>query len=68
MLDVPETVQVEIADKNGRVHVLLDAGGDHIVTKFMDDPKRGLFVIMMPCDSFGFDRAVERAKRAKVFL
>lgn len=62
------TTEFEMSDRSGAVHVLLDPAGDHIVTKLMDDPKRGQFALMLPAESFAFEGWVKRAERARAFL
>lgn len=61
--------EVLIADRNGEMHIFLDnAGGDHIVTKFIVGRRGEKFETTLPHGSWAWDRAVERARRAVVFI
>jgi hypothetical protein len=59
----PVGIELTIADRSGEMHVLLDPGGDHIVTKFIVSPKGDQFETTLPYDSWAWERAVDRAYR-----
>lgn len=66
---VKETlVDLTLEDRNGEMHVLLDPGGDHIVTKIKLEKTGNEVEVHIPAESWAWDRAVLRASRAKVFL
>lgn len=61
--------EVLIADRRGEMHVFLDPrGDDHIVTKFIVNPRGDKFETPLPYGSWAWDRAVARAYRAVAFL
>lgn len=61
-------MELTLADRNGEMHIFLDPGGDHIVTKFVVNPRGDQFETTLPHGSWAWDRAVQRAYRASVFL
>jgi hypothetical protein len=61
--------QVFIEDRNGEMHVFLDANSDdHIVTKFIVNPRGEVYETTLPYGEWAWERAVKRAQRAIVFL
>lgn len=63
-----ENNEVLIEDRSGEMHVFLDPGGDHIVTRYIVSPKGHKFEVMLPHGEWAWDRAVARAYRGAVFL
>ena len=62
------TTELTITDRSGEMHVLLDPGGDHIVTEFIVSAKGHQSSTMLPRESWAWERAVDRARRAAVFM
>lgn len=60
--------ELVVADRSGEVHVFIDPGGDHIVTRFIVNSRGDCFEAMLPHGSWAYDRAVLRAQRGAVFL
>lgn len=66
---VERWIEVLVTDRRGReVHVFIDPGGDHVVTKFIINPRGDCFEAMLPHGSWAYDRAVLRAQRGAAFL
>lgn len=61
-------LEMLIEDRNGEMHVFLDPGGDHIVTKYIVSPRGRKYETTLPHGEWAWDRAVARAMRASVFL
>lgn len=58
-----------IEDRSGEMNVFLDPiSDDHIVTIYIDGRDGRQFETTLPSGSLAWDRAVERAYRAAVFL
>lgn len=57
-----------IEDRSGAMHVFLSSDGDHIVTKLFINAHGEPREVMLPHGEWAWDRAVNRAQRAMVFL
>lgn len=65
---VTDGVQMTLWDRGGEVSVFLHTSGDHIVIRYHPDKRGGEYPDVLPIDSERWERAVERAKRARAFL
>lgn len=62
-------MELVISDHNGDTSVFIDErGDDHIVVKHSVDKARYERDVTLGADTFAWDRAVERAQRARAFL